>query len=125
LTKKRAATSVEGFSPTLALEGSLESRQCPFCGTIVASDAQSCYHCRENLPQHAAHARNPAAGHYEIRRGALYMILAAVVHYALGRVVELNLPFEVPSFLTEYLTPFLILCGIGLFLYGWILKLKG
>ncbi len=104
----------------------MESRQCPFCGSIVAADAFSCYHCRETLPQQSAgRARNPAAGYHEIRRGVLYMILAGVLHYAVGYLAEQNLPFEIPAAITGYLTLFLLLGGAGLFVYGWILKLKG
>ncbi len=61
----------------------------------------------------------------EIRRGVLYMIMAGALHYVLGYLAEQNLPFELPSLLTEYLTPTVFLGGAGLFLYGWILKLRG
>lgn len=104
----------------------MQSRQCPFCGSLVTADALACYHCRETLPQQTeGRIRNPAAGYSEIRRGVLYMVLAGVLHYVLQYLAAENLPFELPSLLTEYLTPFLFLGGAGLFLYGWILKLRG
>ena len=104
----------------------MENRQCSFCGSLVTADALTCYHCREALPeQSAGRVRNPTAGYQEIRRGVLYMILAGVIHYAMSRIGEFNLPIEIPAALAEYLTPFLFLGGVGLFLYGWILKLRG
>lgn len=102
------------------------SRQCPFCGALVTEDAVSCYHCRETLPELAGgRTRNPAAGYTEIRRGILYMVLAGVMHYVLEYLAGAELPFEIPTLITEYLTPFLFLGGLGLFMYGWILKLRG
>ena len=101
------------------------SRQCPFCGALVGEDDVSCYHCRETLPaQGGGRMRDPAAGHHEIRRGLLYMILAGVIHYVLGSFAE-QLPIEIPAAITDYLTPLLFLGGLGFFLYGGILKLRG
>lgn len=102
------------------------SRQCPFCGWLVDEDALSCYHCRETLPgKVVAHSRNPAAGHTEIRRGLLYALLAGVIHYAAMRAAEMDLPVQVPTAITEYLTPLLFVAGIGLLFYGWVLRLRG
>jgi len=104
----------------------MDSRQCPFCGSLVTADAVSCFHCREALPAFSAgRARNPAAGYQEIRRGVLYMILAGAIHYAMARISELDLPIEIPAMVSDYLTLFLGLGGLGLFLYGWVLKLRG
>lgn len=102
------------------------TRQCPFCGWIVDNEATFCHHCREAIPeQSGGRVRDPAAGRGQIRRGLLYMILAAVIHYLAGGLGDSPLPFEVPSIITEYATPFLFLGGLGLFLYGGILKLRG
>jgi len=104
----------------------MESRQCPFCGSLVAADAMTCYHCREALPSAgSARTRNPAAGYQEIRRGLLYMVLAAVIHYAMLRIGEMDLPIEIPPAVPDYLTSLLFLGGLGLLLYGLILKLRG
>lgn len=103
------------------------TRQCPFCGWIVDTEATSCYHCRESIPAGTSdsYVRDPAAGHHVIRRGLLYMFLAGVLHYFVGGFSDFQLPFEVPPILTDYLTPFLFLGGLGVFLYGWVLKLRG
>ena len=101
------------------------SRQCPFCGSLVDADALSCYHCREAIPAQVSRVRDPAAGYHEIRRGVLYMILSGVIHYAAANLADYSLPIEVPPVLTDYLTPLLFLGGLGFFLYGWILKLRG
>lgn len=53
------------------------------------------------------------------------MVLAGVMHYVLEYLAGAELPFEIPTLITEYLTPFLFLGGLGLFMYGWILKLRG
>ena len=104
----------------------MDSRQCPFCGSLVTADAVSCYHCRETLPEQVHQRfRDPAAGFHEIRRGALYMVLAGVMHYALMQIASMELPVEIPSAVGDYLTAFLFLGGLGLFLFGWILKLRG
>lgn len=101
-------------------------RQCPFCGSIVDDEATSCYHCREAIPALSSGGmRDPAAGYHEIRRGLLYMILAGVIHYFASGFSDYLLPIEVPAMLTDYLTPLLFLGGLGFFLYGWILKLRG
>lgn len=102
------------------------SRQCPFCGTLVPEDSVNCYHCRETLPDKAqGRSRNPAAGYFEIRRGLLYMLLAGVIHYAITYLSEMETPIVIPAMIGDYLTLFLALGGLGLFLYGWVLKLRG
>ena len=53
-----------------------------------------------------------------IRRGLLYMLLAAVIHYFAGGYSALNLPFPIVSVVTSYLSPIVFLGGLGLTLYG-------
>ncbi len=69
--------------------------------------------------------RDPAAGYLEMRRGFLYAALGGVIHYFASGLSGYELPVEVPAVLTDYLLPFLMLGGAGLFLYGLILKIRG
>ncbi|HKQ85348.1 MAG TPA: hypothetical protein VJS43_01125 [Candidatus Acidoferrales bacterium] len=99
-------------------------RQCPFCGLSVLRTATQCPSCRETLPgaeggtQHAkARAAQPAKRSL-VRRGLLYMLLAAVIQYFSGGYSAMHIPVAVSSFVTSYLAPLLFLSGLGLTLYG-------
>jgi len=47
------------------------------------------------------------------------MLLAAVIHYFAGGYSAMQLPFPVQSIVTVYLSPLLLLSGLGLTLYGF------
>ena len=55
----------------------------------------------------------------EIRRGLLYMLLAAVIHYFAGGYSMMNLPFPINPLVTVYLSPLLFVGGFGLMVYGF------
>ena len=100
-------------------------RQCPFCGLSVSPYLAQCPACRETLPAiakpqaAAAVARKP-----QIRRGLLYMLLAAVIHYFAAGYSPMPLPFPITPLLTLCLSPLLFLSGLGLTVYGLYLRNK-
>jgi hypothetical protein len=59
-----------------------------------------------------------------IRRGLLYMLLAGVIHYVAAGYSGVALPVAIPSMVTQYLTPILLLCGLSLGLYGIYLRAR-
>jgi hypothetical protein len=102
-----------------------ETRQCAFCGKQISVNLAQCPFCREMVPQvRLASRSNPEAGK-KIRRGLLYMLLAAVIHYfAAGYAAPLQLPVFVLPLVTNYLSPLVFLGGLGLTLYGVYLSFK-
>jgi hypothetical protein len=84
-----------------------------------------CPFCREALPE-PSRAAEPARvlpdGSSMIRRGLLYMLLAAVVGYFAGGYSGLKLPFPIQPYVTTYLSPLLFLGGFGLATYGFYLQ---
>ena len=93
-------------------------RQCPNCGKYVPAERTQCPECREMLSVIAVAAPHTAPRRVEFRRGLLYMLLAAVIHYFLGGYSGMNLPFEIHPMVREYLAPLIFLSGIGLIVYG-------
>jgi len=89
-----------------------------------------CPFCREAVPRLQLSSRTPSSsdGHSQIRRGLLYMLLGAVVHYFAGGygapIFQIPLPAPVMPLVTEYLTPLLFLGGLGFTIYGLYLKIK-
>ena len=97
----------------------MASRQCPFCGKIVPEQATRCPFCREELIHvTVAAGRHGEQGLRYMRRGLLYMLMASVVHYYLGGYSPEKFPFTVLPEVTQYLIPFLFLCGLGLLAFG-------
>jgi hypothetical protein len=101
-------------------------RGCPFCGKPIRVDATQCPICREAVPEVRV-ARHPfaAESRVRIRRGLLYLLLAAIIHYFAGGYSGFTLPVTVPPAITAYGTPALALCGLGLVVYGVYLYLRG
>src|SRR5262245_9880364 len=100
-----------------------ETRACPYCGKPVEASLERCPSCREAIPQ------SPIAiplfarkGRVMIRRGLMYMLLAGVIHYFAAGYSGMRLPVAIPSFVAQYLTPLMFLCGLGLGLYGFYLR---
>jgi hypothetical protein len=56
---------------------------------------------------------------HTIRRGLLYMFLAAVIGYFASGSSPLTLPVSVPHAVTTYLVPLLFVSGLALSLYGF------
>jgi hypothetical protein len=104
------------------------ARTCVYCGKPFAVHLNRCPFCREAVPEvRLARVSGPGGpdGRVQIRRGLLYMFLAAVIHYfAAGYSAPLQVPVFVLPLVTDYLTPSLFLGGLGLTLYGLFLKFK-
>ena len=101
-------------------------RQCPSCGRYVADHLTQCPDCREPLREIQSHRGEVTAeSPPQIRRGLLYMFLAAILYYFAGGHSPWTLPLASLSIVTDYLVPFLFLCGLGLTLYGAYRRLSG
>jgi hypothetical protein len=104
-----------------------EKRRCVFCGKHIATHLTQCPFCREAVPQVQISRRTGPDGKYQIRRGLLCMLLGGVTHYfAAGYAYPFQIPLPAPvlPLVTQYGTPLLFLGGLGLTLYGLILRLK-
>ncbi len=104
-----------------------DKRRCVFCGKHIASHLTQCPFCREAVPQVQLAPRTGPDGRYQIRRGLLYMLLAAVIYYfaaGYGAPIRIPLPITILPLVTQYLTPLLFLGGLGLTLYGLFLKFR-
>jgi hypothetical protein len=101
-------------------------RQCAFCGKRIATNLTQCPFCREAVPRmYVARSASPGGGRSQIRRGLLYMLLAAVIYYfAAGYAKPLQLPITVQPMIINYLSPLIFIGGLALTLYGLILKAK-
>jgi hypothetical protein len=104
------------------------TQRCAYCGKQMAAHLTQCPFCREAVPQVQVSRRSGSNGRSQIRRGLLYMLLGAVLHYFAGGygapVFLIPLPTPVLPLVTHYLTPLLFLGGLGLTIYGLFLKVK-
>ncbi len=104
----------------------VETRQCAFCGKRIPARLNQCPFCREMVPEVHLSRSSGSAGRRHIRRGLLYMLLAGVIYYfAAGYAKPLQLPVVVQPVVFNYLAPLLFLGGLGLTIYGLILRAKG
>ena len=97
--------------------------QCAYCGKIVSNRFPQCPYCREELVPATLRRRgggDPLRGAREIRRGLLYMLLAAVCYFLFGGYTSLAIPFEFAPWVLEYGLPGLFLLGAGLLVFGII-----
>ena len=103
-------------------------RQCAFCGKPIGAHLNQCPFCREMQPQMRQvrlSGASSSVGGQKMRRGLLYMLMAAVIYYfAAGYAKPLEIPVAIQPAVINYLTPLLFLGGLGLTLYGLILKAK-
>jgi hypothetical protein len=91
----------------------------------MAAHLTQCPFCREAVPQVQLTQRTGPDGRQQMRRGLLYMLLAAVVYYfAAGYSAPLWMPVQVLPVVTNYLLPLLFFSGFGLTIYGLILRAK-
>jgi len=101
----------------------MATRECPFCGKKVLAQASQCAYCREPLPPLPRVTRvSTNEGGGEIRRGMLFMLLAAVIGYFAGGYSGFNLPIPVLPVLHRYFAPLLFLSGLGLSVRGVYLR---
>jgi hypothetical protein len=100
----------------------MPSRQCPHCGKEVSSLLTQCNYCREALPAvpqiRTGDSFRRSQGRWKIRQGLLCILLAGVVHYFAGGYSGMQLPYPIDPVVTVYLSPLLLLCGLGLSLFG-------
>lgn len=104
-------------------------RECPYCGAMVYDRLKQCTQCRETLPEPKVAATGGGSAHVaggsdEIRRGLLFMLLAAVIGYFTSDSSPLTLPVFVPHVVIMYLSPLLFLSGLGLSAHGLYLHLR-
>jgi hypothetical protein len=103
----------------------MQMRQCAFCGKRIDAHLNQCPFCREMVPTVQLSRSYSTAGHAQMRRGLLYMLLAGVIYYFAGGYAKpVELPVVVQPVVTNYLAPLLFLAGLGLTLYGLVLKAK-
>lgn len=102
------------------------TRTCVYCGKPFAGHLNRCPFCREAVPEvRILRTGGGPDGRAQIRRGLLFMFLAAVIHYfAAGYSAPLQVPVFVMPVVTDYLTPLLFLSGLGLTLYGLYLRIR-
>ena len=107
------------------------TQRCAYCGKQMAAHLSQCPFCREAVPTvkfSPLRKSSTSNGHDQIRRGLLYMLLGAVIHYFAGGygapIFQIPLPAPVMPLLTQYLTPLLFLGGLGFTVYGLVLKAK-
>jgi hypothetical protein len=98
------------------------ARQCPYCGMLVSKNLTHCRYCRETLPEIRKVQVAPVGKRSQIRRGLLYMLLAAVIHFFAGGYSAMELPYPIDPVVTVYLSPLLFLGGLGLILYGFYIR---
>ena len=102
-----------------------QTRQCAFCGKRIGITLNQCPFCREMVPQVRLSRSHGSDGGAQVRKGLLYMLLAGVIHYfAAGYAMPFQLPVDILPLVTNYLSPLLFLGGLGLTLYGLILRIK-
>src|SRR5258708_8672893 len=75
------------------------------------------------IPEVPRPHRHGSDGRREIRRGLLYMLLAAGIYYFAGGYYAIKLPVTIVPAVTTYLSPFLFFCGAGLKLLGILIVL--
>src|SRR5437667_280928 len=75
-------------------------RHCPFCGVLIAMNLSQCPSCREAVPPVPVAYRSSPDGRRAIRRGLLFMLLAAVAYYFASGYSGYNLPFLVNPLVT-------------------------
>ena len=93
-------------------------RQCPQCGSRVLTGKTECPKCRETLPEIPVVHLHHGSSKPLLRRGLLYMLLAAVIHYFVGGYSGMNLPLPISPVVAAYLSPLLFLSGLGFFGYA-------
>jgi hypothetical protein len=103
----------------------MPTRQCPHCGKDVFDRMTQCPYCREALPavpQIRGDGARSAEGRGKIRQGLLCVLLGGVVHYFAGGYSLMQLPFPIQPIVTVYLSPLLLLSGLGLSFFGFYLQ---
>ena len=105
----------------------MPERQCPFCGKLLRPETLTCPFCRSDLPPPLTESRadRALAGNTQIRRGGLYMLLAAVIYYFAAGYSTFELPLTIAPVVTVLVLPLIFLGGLGLVIYGVYCRLTG
>jgi hypothetical protein len=69
-------------------------------------------------------ASHPIERRGQIRSGLLLTLMAAVIHYFAGGYSGMDLPIPIGAPVTAYFVPLLFLSGLGLTLYGFLLRVR-
>src|SRR2546428_12175072 len=93
-------------------------RHCPFCGVLIAMNLSQCPSCREAVPPVSVAYRSSPDGRRAIRRGLLYMLLAAVAYYFASGYGGYHLPVPLKALVTEYLLSVVLLSVLGSGVFG-------
>ena len=101
-----------------------ESRPCAYCGKPVPTRLHRCPFCREEVPKVHLSQRASTEGRREVRRGLMYMLLAAVIYYFSGGYSPLRLPYPLNPVVTGYLALIVFLGGLAMALYGIYLRMR-
>jgi ABC-type thiamin/hydroxymethylpyrimidine transport system permease subunit len=83
-----------------------------------------CPHCHAAMPQIVVTEQEDTHRSKQIRRGLLYVLLAAVIHYFAAGYSALPVPYPILPIVTVVLSPLLFLGGLGLVLHGYLLSRK-
>jgi hypothetical protein len=76
------------------------------------------------IPEVPVPRRWGSDGRREIRRGLLYMLMASGIYYLAGGYSQIKLPLTIVPAVTTFLSPLLFVSGLGLSLYGVILRFR-
>jgi hypothetical protein len=102
----------------------MNTRQCPYCGMSVAAVRTECPHCHAVLPEIQVTQRRNMHADTEIRKGLLYVLMAALINYFAGGYSAMQSPLPIEPIVTTCLSPLIFLGGIGLALHGYYLQRK-
>ncbi len=100
-----------------------DTRPCAYCGKPVPSRMTRCPYCREEVREVRLSERSGKDGRREIRRGLIYMLLGGVIYYFAGGYSAIPLPYQLSPLISTYLSPAVFLGGLGLTLYGIMLRI--
>jgi hypothetical protein len=76
------------------------------------------------IPEIQVMRRHDIHADTEIRKGLLYVLLAAVINYFLGGHSAMQTPLSIEPIVTTCLSPLIFLGGLGLALHGFYLQRK-
>jgi hypothetical protein len=102
----------------------MSTRQCPYCGRMVSQTRTECPHCHAVIPEIQVTRRHDIHADTEIRKGLLYVLLAAVINYFAGGYSAMQTPLSIEPIVTTCLSPLIFLGGLGLALHGFYLQRK-
>jgi hypothetical protein len=91
---------------------------------MVTDIRTECPHCHAAIPQIEVTKRSDTQRSSEIRKGLLYVLLGAVIHYFAAGYSAFQLPVAIQPIVTVFLSPLLFLGGLGLTLHGFLLNRK-